>query len=186
MSKDYTPALLTHVGQWVQPPRRQDKGSNPKPRWMPLPELLYAQVVKTVRRRRLVGVMHRVAFGTKAAVAQVLAACGWQINTAFVERLNLTIRQHVAAVGRRVSTLCKGEDGVRHQLALYSVYYNFCLPHASLRQALPQSVPTKGTGSAKQWRPCTPAMAARLTDRVWTLREVLLYRVSPWPQPAGV
>ena len=108
-SKDYTPALLTHVGQWVQLPRRQDKGSNPQPRWMPLPELLYAQVVKTVRRRRLVGVMHRVAFGTKAAVAQVLAACGWQINTAFVERLNLTIRQHVAAVGRRVSTLCKGE-----------------------------------------------------------------------------
>ena len=43
-----------------------------------------------------------------------------------VERLNLTIRQHVAAVGRRVSTLCKGEDGMRQQLALYHVYYNFC------------------------------------------------------------
>ena len=48
---------------------------------------------------------------TLTAVEQVLAACGWQIQTAFVERLNLTIRQHVAAVGRRVSTLCKGEDG---------------------------------------------------------------------------
>jgi len=116
----------------------------------------------------------------------VLAACGWQINTAFVERLNLTIRQHVAAVGRRVSTLCKGEDGVRHQLILYSVYYNFCLPHASLRQALPQSVPTKVTGSAKLWRQCTPAMAAGLTDHVWTLREVLLFRVPPWPQPVMV
>src|SRR6266478_5793247 len=52
--KEYTTALLTHFGQWVQPPRRQDKGPLPKPRWMPLPELLYAQVVKTVRRRRLV------------------------------------------------------------------------------------------------------------------------------------
>ena len=84
---------------------------------------------------------------------QVLAPCGWQINTAFVERINLTIRQHVAAVGRRVSTLCKGEDGLRQQLALYHVYYNFCLPHASLRLPLPQPVPTNGTGSAKQWRP---------------------------------
>ena len=66
---------------------------------------------------------------------------------------------------------------------MYHVYYNFCLPHASLRQPLPQPVPTHSTGSAKQWRPCTPAMAAGLTDRVWTLREVLLFRVPPWPQP---
>ena len=89
-------------------------------------------------------------------------------------------------MGRRVSTLCKGEDGVRQQLALYHAYDNFCLPHASLRQALPQPEPTNGTGAAKQWRPRTPAMAAGLTDHVWTLREVLLFRVPPWPQPAGV
>jgi hypothetical protein len=52
---------------------------------MPLPGLLYAQVVKTVRRRRLVQVKHRVVFGTLERVKHVLAACGWQINTAFVE-----------------------------------------------------------------------------------------------------
>ena len=139
-------------------------------------------MIKTTRRRRLVRVSHRVVFGTREAVQQVLAACGWQINTAFVEGLHLTIRQHVAAVGRRVSTLCKGEDGLRQQLALYHCYSNFCLPHASLRQPLPLPEPTNGTGSAKQWRPQTPAMAAGLTDHVWTLREVLLYRVPPWPQ----
>jgi hypothetical protein len=83
---------------------------------MPLPRLLYAQVVKTVRRQRLVGVKHRVVFGTLEAVAQVLATCGWQINTSFVERLN----------------------------------------------------------------------AAGLTDCVWSLRDVLLYRVSPWPQPQAL
>jgi IS1 family transposase len=184
--KEYTTALLTHFGHWVQPPRRQATGPPPKPRWMPLPALLYAQVVKTVRRRRLVRVSHRVVFGTLEAVQQVLAVCGWQINTAFIERVNLSIRQHVAAVGRRVTTLCKGEDGVRQQLALYHVYHNFCLPHAGVRQALPLPESTNGTGSAKQWRPCTPAMAAGLTDHVWTLREVLLFRVPPWPQPAGV
>jgi IS1 family transposase len=184
--KEYTTALLTHFGQWVQPSRRQATGPAPKPRWMPLPELLYAQVIKTVRRRRLVHVSHRVVFGTLEAVQQVLAACGWQINTAFIERLNLSMRQHVAAIGRRVTTLCKHEDGVRQQLALYHVYYNFCLPHASLCLPLPQPEPTNGSGSAKQWRPCTPAMAAGLTDHVWTLREVLLFRVPPWPQLAGV
>jgi IS1 family transposase len=124
--KEYTTALLTHYGHWVQPSRRQATGPAPKPRWLPLPGLLYAQVIKTVRRRRLVRVTHRVVFGTLEAVQQVLAACGWQINTAFVERLNLSLRQHVAAIGRRVSTLCKGEEGLHQQLALYHVYYNFC------------------------------------------------------------
>ena len=184
--REYITALLTHYGQWVQPERRQATGPAPPPRWMPLPQLLSAQVVKTVRRRRLVRVRHRIVFGTREAIQQVLAACGWQINTAFIERLNLSIRQHVAAVGRRVTTLCKGEDGLHQQLALYHMYYNFCLPHASLRVPLPQPLPTNGTGSAKQWRPQTPAMAAGLTEHVWTLREVLLFRVPPWPQPAGV
>jgi hypothetical protein len=153
---------------------------------MPLPQLLYAQVVKTVRRRHLVRVHHRVVFGTLEAVNAVLAPLGCQINTAFVERINLTIRQHVAAVGRRVSTLCKGEEGLRQQVAVFHCYYNFCLPHATLRQPLPQPEPTYGTDSAQQWRPCTPAMAAGLTDHVWTLREVLLFRVPPWPQPVQV
>jgi hypothetical protein len=79
--------------------------------------------------------------------------------------------------------LCKGEDGLRQQLALYQVYYNFCLPHVSLRQPLPQPEPTNGTGSAKTWRPRTPAMAAGLTDHIWSLGEVLRLRVPPWPQP---
>jgi hypothetical protein len=185
----FTPQICKHdYGEvwWVQPLRRHAPGPAPKPRWMPLPQLLYAQVVKTVRRRRLVRVRHRVVFGTLEAVQQVLAAHGWQINTAFIERLNLSIRQHVAAVGRRVTTLCKGEVGLRQELPLYHTYYNFCLPHASLRLPLPQPEPTNGSGSARQWRPWTPAMAAGLTDHVWTLREVLLFRVPPWPQPVGM
>ena len=69
--KDYATALLTHFGSWMQPERRQDKGPMPKPRWMPLPELLYAQVVKSYRRRRIVGVKHRVVFGTRLAIELV-------------------------------------------------------------------------------------------------------------------
>jgi IS1 family transposase len=184
--KAYTTALLTHFGQWVQPARRQTAGPMPQPRWIPLPELLYAQVVKSYRRRRIVGVTHRVVFGTQLAIEQVLARWGWRINTAFVERLNLDIRQCVAAIGRRVNTLCQGEAGLRDQLALFQVYHNFVLPHASLRQPLLIPEPTNRWGSVKLWRPCTPAMAAGLTDHVWSLTEVLGYRVPPWPQPQTV
>jgi len=184
--KDYATALLTHFGQWMQPERRQERGPKPKPRWIPRPALRYAQVVKSYRCRRLVGVTHRVVFGTQLAIAQVLAACGWTINTAFVERLNLDIRQRVAAIGRRVNTLCQGEAGLQDQLALFQVYHNFVLPQASLRQALAAPMATNGKGSARVWRPCTPAMAAGLTDHVWSLTEVLLYRVPPWPQSQTV
>src|SRR6266704_509136 len=184
--KDYGTALLTHFGSWIHPERRQAKGPRPKPRWMPLPELLYAQVVKSYRRRRIVGVTHRVVFGTQLAIEQVLATCGWTINTAFVERLNLDIRQCIAAIGRRVNTLCQGEAGLRDQLALFQTYHNVVLPHASLRQPLPVPEVTNGHGSAKLWRPGTPAMAAGLIDHVWTLKEVLMFRVPPWPQPQTV
>jgi hypothetical protein len=138
--------------------------------------------VKSYRRRRIVGVKHRVVFGTRLAIEQLLARCGWTINTAFVERLNLSLRQRVAAIRRRSATSCKGEAGLGHQLALCQVYDNFVVPHTSLRQALAEPLPIHGTGSAKVWRPCTPAMAAGLTEHVWSLKEVLCYRVPPWPQ----
>jgi IS1 family transposase len=184
--KGYLPGILGHDGIWHQPERRQDKGPWPKPRWMPLPGLLYAQVIKQYRRKRLVGVNHRVVFGTREAVQHVLAVCGRQINTSYVERLNLDMRQRVAAVGRRVNTLCQGEDGIQQQLVVYHAYHNFVLPHASLRQPLAEPISTNGSGSVRVWQPCTPAMAAGLTDHVWTLREMLLFRVPPWPQPVEV
>ena len=79
--KGYLPAILGHFGWWVHLARRHDKGPWPKPRWMPLPGLLYAQVIKQYRHRRMVGVQHRVVFGTLGAIEQVLSACGWKMNT---------------------------------------------------------------------------------------------------------
>jgi hypothetical protein len=60
------------------------------------------------------------------------------------------------------------------------------LPHASLRQALAEPIPTNGSGSTKVWQPRSPAMAAGLTDHVWSLQEVLMFRVPPWPQPQTI
>jgi hypothetical protein len=101
--------------------------------------------------------------------------------TSFVERLNLSLRQRVAAIGRRSATSCKSEAGLGQPLALFQAYYNFVLPHTSLRLSLPE--PIDGTGSVKLWQPRTPAMAAGLTDHMWSLREVLLFRVPPWLPP---
>ena len=105
------------------------------------------------------------------------------IPTLFVERLTLDIRQRVATVGRRVNLRCQGEDGWLDQLALFQTYHNFVLPHASLRQPLLVPEATNGRGSAKGWRSRTPAIAAGLTDHVWSLQEVLLGSVPPWSHP---
>jgi hypothetical protein len=130
-----------------------------------------------------VGVNYRVVLGTMKRVPQVLSACGRQLKTACVERRNLDIRQRVAAGGRRVKTLCQGEDGLRQQLTVSHAYSHGCLPPSSVRPPLLVPEATNGRGSAKVWRPCTPAMAAGLTDHVWSLAEALRYRVPPWPQP---
>src|SRR3989442_12848935 len=73
--REYLTALLTHYGQWGQRARRRAQGPAPKPRWRPLPPLLYAQVIKTVGRRRLVRGSHRVVFGALEAAPQALATC---------------------------------------------------------------------------------------------------------------
>jgi hypothetical protein len=153
---------------------------------MPRPQLLYAQVIKRMRRRCIVEGLHRVVIGTQAQVDAVLAPCGWQITTAIVERLNLSLRQRVAAIRRYSASACKSETGLTQPLILFQVYHNFVLPHASLRELLAYPIPTNGDGSAKLWRPRTPAVAAGLTDHRWSLREVPMFRVPLWPQPQTV
>ena len=96
-------------------------------------------------------------------------------------RLNLDFRQQVAAIGRRVNTLCKHEAGLRQQLALFHTYHNFVLPHTSLRVPLPELAAVPETGASQRWQARTTAMAAGRTDQVWSLRALLMFRVPPWP-----
>ena len=123
-----------------------------------------------------------MVFGTAEGIHSTLKALGQKINTAFVERVNRTLRAHVPGLGRREEGLAKTEPGLRRRGMLVIGYYNLCLPHASLREAQPQPIHTKGNGSPKKWRPRTPAMAADLTDHVWSVEEFLLFRVPPWRQ----
>lgn len=181
----YAIALLAHFGHWVEMPRRHKRGRPPKPRWLPLPALQYAQVVKRRVRGRVVEVSHKVVYGSLKAVQKVMSQTGVGriINMAFIERLNLTIRHHVAALGRKVTSLAKTQMGLEAQLSLCQTYHNLCLPHSSLRLPLPEPQPTRGDGSPRKWLQRTPAMAAGVTGHIWRMEEVLLFRPPPWSQP---
>jgi IS1 family transposase/transposase-like protein len=183
----YATALLTHFGHWMQIPRRYPRGRRPKPRWLPLPGLQYAQVVKERVKGRVVSVRSRVVYGSRKTIEAILidSGVGKVINTAFIERLNLSIRQGVAALGRKVARLAKTDAGLKDLLSLWQAYYNFCLPHVTLRLLLPEPQPTKGNGSPKKWQQRTPAMAAGVAGHVWRMEDLLLFRVPPWRQTAG-
>ncbi len=122
----------------------------------------------------------RVVFGARETIESILAKRGWKMHTSCVERLHLDFRQHVAAIGRRTNTLCKHEAGLRQQLTIFPTYPKVVLSHASLRRPVPEL--TDAMASGTRWQPRTPAMAAGLTARQWSVRAVLMDRVPPWPQ----
>ncbi len=176
---EYTAALLHAYGTWYQPERQGDRGRYPNPRRVPLPDLLYAQVVKVRAKGHVIEVHSKVVFGTPAAVATQVAASpvSATINTSSVERDNLTQRQSNRRLTRRTNGFSKDLAWFEKQLWLSLAYYHFVLPHHSLRQPLDIPEPTRGTGTPRRWKAITPAMAAGITDHVWTTAEILSYRV---------
>jgi IS1 family transposase len=178
----YADALLEVYGEQVQPPRNGTRGRFPKPYRVPPPDLCYAVVVKKRERGRVVEVSTRVVYGTTQQVEAALEASpvSQVINTYGVERNNLTIRQHSRRMSRKVNAFSKDPDYLEYQLTWAFAYYHFVIPHRGLRQRLPRAIPTKGRkGSYKKWKQITPAMAAGLTDHIWTMDELLSFRVPP-------
>jgi IS1 family transposase len=176
---EYRAALLHVYGQWVQPTRNGNRGRFPEPRRVPPPDLLYAQVVKHRRRGHVVGVTTKAIFGKPDAIAVRLAALptSTTINTSYVERENLTLRQHNRRLTRKTNGFSKELTWLEKQLWLSLAYYHLVLPHESLRRRLRAPESTRGQGSKRRWKPVTPAMAAGITDQVWTTQALLSYRV---------
>jgi IS1 family transposase len=172
-------ALLHVYGQWVQPARHGNRGRFPEPRRIPPPDLLYAQVVKHRRRGHVVGVTTKAIFGKPDAIAVRLAALptSTTVNTSYVERENLTLRQHNRRLTRKTHGFRKELTWLEKQLWLSWSYYHLVLPHESLRRRLLAPESTRGQGSKRHWKPVTPAMAAGITAHVWTTQERLSYRV---------
>ena len=134
---------------------------------------MIAQVVKQYAGRAVTGTIHRLVHGSVRLFLTLLwSTPGCQVlNTAFIERLNGTFRSRLAVLGRRTRCAARRGATVTRGMYLVGTVYNFCWVHASL---------TLDDGGRQ-----TPAMAAGITDHVWTVGELLRHRVSPphWEPP---
>src|SRR5262252_6665979 len=154
--------------------RTGKRGRPRKPRCEPHPALVYGQLVKQKKQGKLLTLSTRVVLG-----ADRLTQLGLTISTALVERVNLTLRQALAPLVRRTSSFCKDRERLRQRVVLFQGFYNMARPHMSLRQPLPPHERTRRGAIQPRWRERTPAMAAGLTDHVWTFRELLTAKFEP-------
>jgi transposase-like protein len=159
--------LAGYVGAF-QRALRSPEPSGGRPRLVPWKDVVIGQVVKQWQQRRVVAVLRRLAQGTDAALAELLAQSqgGGVLNTAFIERLNATFRTRLSLLVRRTRRLGRCPATLEAAVYLIGCVYNFCSEHTSLRVGA---------------QPPTPAMAAKLTDHCWSVAELLWERVPPPP-----
>jgi IS1 family transposase len=173
----YFYALTAHFGYWRQTSWR----GRQRRQWQVAAELIYGQVKKIYRRRKLVCVKHVMRLGTQTALQVTLQGLGFsgRLNTAFIERVNLTVRHGIAALARRTWATAQQPPYLLAHLEWWRAYYHFVRPHAALREALVQPRERGGKLLAQRYRQRTPAMAAGRTQRRWKVHEVLSYPLLP-------
>ena len=163
----YVEAIRDAYGTRVLPPRTGRRGRPRNPYTAVPPEVTYATVHKERENNRVVSVSTRVVFGTASAVASALAASSVSrsVNTCFVERHNGTDRNRCSRKARKSYAFSKDWD-VHRAASVFSYFsYNFCWPVRTLRVK----------DEHGRWHKRTPAMAAGLTDHVWSLDQWLTY-----------
>jgi hypothetical protein len=175
----YFYALTAHFGDWTKGAKSRRKARQ----WQVAAGLLYGQVQKSYRRRHLVRVKHVIRLGTGPAFREALQGLGFsgRVNTAFIERVNLTIRHGIAALARRTWATALQTPHVQAHLHWWQAYYHFVRPHASLRVTVGQPLEREGKLRAQRYRQRTPAMAAGRTTRRWTTEKVLGCPLPPVP-----
>jgi transposase-like protein/IS1 family transposase len=138
-------------------------------------ELHIGTVIKRTQKKRVVEITRQMAHGVLEQAEKLLRCSqgGAVLNTAFIERLNATFRERLASLTRKSRHAAHRLRALETGMYLIGCSYNFCFVHHEL------SKPSH-LGS-----PCTPAMAAGLTDHVWSLGELLSYRIAPppWLEP---
>lgn len=141
-------------------------------------------VVRLIKKRTHEGfdIRREIAQGTAILVERLRQQTQGHlgvINTAYIERLNATFRQRLSCLARRSRHLARQQETLEAGMFLVGCLYNLCQPHHSLRLQL--SVGLRG----HRWIQRTPAMASGLTDHIWTVDELLRYKVPPprWQPP---
>ena len=138
------------------------------------PDLIYAPLVKQKKQGTLLTRSTRVVLG-----AERLTQRGLTISTAVVERVNLTLRQTLAPLVRQTSSFCKDRERTQQRVVFFQAFYHVARSHMSLRRQLPRRERHRHSAIRPRWRERTPALAAGLTDHVWTFRELLTAKFEP-------
>jgi transposase-like protein/IS1 family transposase len=158
----------------------RNKAKNPygvgAPRKVVWPRLYIGTVIKYTVKRRVTEVVRRMSYGQWRKAKKLIKASkgGKKLNTSFIERLNGTFRERLASLTRKCRHAASKIETVQAGMYLIGCTYNFCCPHHELSKAQ-----TKG-GFGK---PYTPAMASGLTDHIWSVKELLTYKIAPPPLP---
>ena len=126
-------------------------------------------MVKVRKNGRVVATHKRVVFGTEDMVDMD------NVSTSLIERENLSFRQDNRRLSRKTIGFSKCSEMLNHQVAFYRVYTNFVKRHSSLRKQINEKVVGR---VRRKWRHRTPAMSASITDHVWSLRELLTFKVA--------
>jgi transposase-like protein len=139
-------------------------GKRGRPRLISWPEIHIGQVIKRYEGKLVVDVTRRMAQGSMDTALGLIhhSQGGSKLNTAFIERINATFRSCLASLARRSRALLRKPDTLEPLMFLMGCIYNFCTEHKSLR--LP------GVIGGHKWIPRTPAIAAGLTDHIWTVK----------------
>jgi transposase-like protein/IS1 family transposase len=154
----------------------QPNGKRGRPRKVVWPGLMIAQVIKRKLKGRLVEVERRVLVGRGEEVEVQIGASGggYSINTSYIERLNATFRQRLAVLARRTRNAAHKLERVERAMWLVGTIYNFCQPHHSLRRPNWQR-------EGGKWVELSPAMASGLTNYIWSIEQLLWYKLTPPP-----
>jgi hypothetical protein len=145
--------------------------------WVIASTFLYAQLKKIHNRRRLVRVERHMLWGELGQLKDGLKELGLsgKINTAFIERLSLTLRQGVSFLARRTWGIAQSTPELEVSIEWWRGYYHFVRYHESLRVKLTQPQVRKGRQTPRRYRRRTPAMAAGFTPYWWTVGELLSF-----------
>jgi IS1 family transposase len=161
---------LISVYSFQETPNYKGRGRKPYPVLVPYSNLKYARVCKRRENGRVVEVVEEIVFGEPEEVLRLLGAdSGCRINTSYVERLNLSIRNSLARFIRRGMNCSKDLETHSKAIDFFQAWYNFVKPHKSLRIEIKDS--------SRIWMQRTPAMAEGMTDHIWSLSELLCFRV---------
>ncbi len=152
---------------WGKVPPSRGKG-RPATRPQPDKDWHYLQVVKKRKGSRLVSVHIKVVYGAPEEVQALLGA-----HTAYIERTNFTSRQMNGRLVRKTLSFSKELRLLEAASCWEDALYNFTRPLKTLRVAC------EDPSTSARWRQRTPAMAADLTDHVWTVKELLTTVLVP-------